>query len=1653
SGIGGGDYGDGGTVTIHGGTVFAQGDDYCAGIGGGDEGNGGTVTIHGGTVTATSAGYGAGIGGGDEGNGGTVTINGGTVFAQGDTGGADIGPGRNGVVAGANTFTGGSICLGGVFIAPEPSNSTVPVFCAVVAGFEPGARVEFTDPGTLPAGFGTTDIFADDGGAIYLWLPNGTYTFTANGHDCTVTIQDGVGPTGVTVNGVDVALGPPNDAAGWAYDAATGILSLTNAGPFMLSGANMIGGVCVVVPEGVTNTVTLSNLTLRATGNGQCAFALETNANVMLLLAGTNTLASGYLRAGLEAAEGRTLSITNAPGDDAGALTVTGGYDAAGVGGSYCANGGAVNINGGVITVTGGDGGAGIGGSHSASGGMVNINGGDVDVTGGWGAAGIGGGYDGIGGTVTVNGGTVTATGGDAGAGIGGGYNYSNIPNADTDSGGTVTVNGGAVTATGGRYAAGIGGGDYGGGGTVNISGGTVTATGGFDGAGIGGGYEGQGGAVTITGGGVSATGGDYAPGIGGGFVYDSTNSIAGWGGTVAISGGRVMATGGRYAAGIGGGSGWTVEGGDGADLTVSGGTVFATGGADGGPGVGSGVGNVENGGTPPQVSGTCTFTGGSIRILGGYAAADPTDTDSERVWCVTVTNLTPNAEITVESLDPYGVNDLYADEAGKLYLWLPNDYYDFSAGGAGYEVTVSDADTTATPKSTPPPAPRAYITFSSTDTFKVKPGAKTWNGTLECSTNATDWVEFTTAGADAALDDGSGEYRLYLCGTNNTVITGDYYAPAWTITADGAVACSGNIETLLDYTTVLAGQHPAMGNYCFANLFKDCTALVGAPELPAANLASRCYQYMFAGCTALTAAPELPATTLPSSCYYFMFRGCTALASAPELPATTLSGSCYSYMFYGCTNLTNAPALPATTLAPDCYYGMFFECTALTEAPALPATNLADACYASMFGWCSELTQAPPLPVETLAPHCYASMFSGCTSLTEAPTLPATNLTAYCYASMFSDCTSLTNLPALPARKLAYSCYASMFKNCTGIKLYTEGSGPIWGIPEGAMLAGDWNKTMLAGTSGTFTGDPVPGATYYYDPTIPPPSTAYLTFSGANAFTITPSAVSWNGDLFYSTNTTDWIAFDRDGATAALDSGSGDYRLHFRGAGNTLVTGGNLAYWTINAAPASVDCSGNIETLLDYATVEADGHPAMIANCFANLFKDCTALASAPELPATNLIDNCYVGMFRGCTGLTNAPALPATTLPGGCYQEMFRDCTSLVQAPALPAMTLPSSCYKGMFTNCTALATAPELPATTLGATCYQYMFAGCTSLTNAPALQATTLAPGCYHSMFRGCTALTRLPELPATTLAVFCYAFMFTDCTDVALHETGTAPTWGIPDAQTAIGWNTNMLAGTGGTFTGDPVPGDIYYYTPSTPTPRTYVTFTSASAFSIKPQEASWDGTLEYSTDATDWTAFTTNAAAVAAADGDGTFTLHFSGTGNSRISPNDMGLSGWILAADGDVAATGDIGSLLDYATVANGGQPAVATYAFANLFSGWTALTSAPELPAADLARGCYYGMFRGCTSLAETPELPATNLARSCYASMFSGCTALTNLPTLAATTLAESCYASMFKDCIGITLHETGTAPTWGIPDAQTATGWNADMLDGTGGTFTG
>lgn len=287
-------------------------------------------------------------------------------------------------------------------------------------------------------------------------------------------------------------------------------------------------------------------------------------------------------------------------------------------------------------------------------------------------------------------------------------------------------------------------------------------------------------------------------------------------------------------------------------------------------------------------------------------------------------------------------------------------------------------------------------------------------------------------------------------------------------------------------------------------------------------------------------------------------------------------------------------------------------------------------------------------------------------------------------------------------------------------------------------------------------------------------PKTTYLTFlsEDSSEFTlyIADGTKRWNGTLYYSTDAVTWETWN--GSTIYSSNGV----LHLRGSGNRRIT---AAYYTsrfVLPTQKRIRCSGNIETLLDWDTVSAGGHPAMDQYCFGCMFSDCSSLISAPELPATILAEYCYEYLFDGCTSLTEAPELPATALAHGCYRGMFRGCTALTLVHQLPAESLTTFCYDGMYSGCTALASVPDLLATTLAESCCENMFRNCTSLLTAPALPATALSSGCYRWMFYGCTSLATPPTLPATVLANECYYYMFYGCT--SLLTTPALPAIGM-----------------------------------------------------------------------------------------------------------------------------------------------------------------------------------------------------------------------------------------------------------------------------------
>ena len=193
-----------------------------------------------------------------------------------------------------------------------------------------------------------------------------------------------------------------------------------------------------------------------------------------------------------------------------------------------------------------------------------------------------------------------------------------------------------------------------------------------------------------------------------------------------------------------------------------------------------------------------------------------------------------------------------------------------------------------------------------------------------------------------------------------------------------------------------------------------------------------------------------------------------------------------------------------------------------------------------------------------------------------------------------------------------------------------------------------------------------------------------------------------------------------------------------------------------------------------------------------------------------------CFTRLFIWCSALTTAPELPATTLAYRCYYQMFDTCKWLTSSPALPATTLANECYWGMFRICSALKTPPELPATTLVDYCYRQMFYQCSALTAAPHMPATALAYYCYYQMFYQCTSLATIPALPATTLAEYCYNAMLNRCTKIKVSATQTweyqtpyriPTTWTWTTANYALN---NMFYGTWWTFKSTPTINTTYY---------------------------------------------------------------------------------------------------------------------------------------------------------------------------------------------------------------------------------------------------
>lgn len=201
------------------------------------------------------------------------------------------------------------------------------------------------------------------------------------------------------------------------------------------------------------------------------------------------------------------------------------------------------------------------------------------------------------------------------------------------------------------------------------------------------------------------------------------------------------------------------------------------------------------------------------------------------------------------------------------------------------------------------------YITISSPNSFSFKTtnGSKNWNGTLELSQDGTNWSTWNGAQINVL---GISESRIYIRGTSNTYICGALSGKGWQITSGSNIKVKGNVENLLDYATVMNGQHPTVGERAFTNLFSGFgSALTDVSEL-------------IIGCETLS----------KQACTY-MFQE-TAITLPPICKAKYLAGTgAFSNMFYECRSLTKVMDLNSIeTINGQSFMSMYRNCSALTQ-------------------------------------------------------------------------------------------------------------------------------------------------------------------------------------------------------------------------------------------------------------------------------------------------------------------------------------------------------------------------------------------------------------------------------------------------------------------------------------------------------------------------------------------------------------------------------------------------------------------------------------------------------------------------------------------------------------------------------------------------
>ena len=242
-----------------------------------------------------------------------------------------------------------------------------------------------------------------------------------------------------------------------------------------------------------------------------------------------------------------------------------------------------------------------------------------------------------------------------------------------------------------------------------------------------------------------------------------------------------------------------------------------------------------------------------------------------------------------------------------------------------------------------------------------------------------------------------------------------------------------------------------------------------------------------------------------------------------------------------------------------------------------------------------------------------------------------------------------------------------------TGIPALTAGKSYTYHLTVGKDKVSVSGITVKDWTGGTITDN---GKTEECP-------TPYVTFTAkeAQSFKMTTKNGYEISGLEYSVNNGKWENVE-NGNPVTFGGDKGDLRLRGTNPNGTAKNWFETSTITFTDSNVKVACTGDIRTLLDwriYNIVETNNAR------FCSLFNGCSVLTSAPELPATKLVDNCYNRMFEGCTSLTSAPKLSAIELADACYFRMFYGCENLLSvtmlAPSDQISKATDCCYNWLY------------------------------------------------------------------------------------------------------------------------------------------------------------------------------------------------------------------------------------------------------------------------------------------------------------------------------------------------------------------------------------